>query len=121
MELLIDFYDYDIYYEGKNIILRNKDETLEKSVQLGYIMQKMQVFVFDRRYSGHKEYDCLETISRQIVQKLGNKIGKRVGNELLTRYIFEIPTVLLKKMSEQNIEGKVQFYKEEGVELEHFF
>lgn len=51
---------------------------------------------------------------------MGNKIGKRVGNELLTRYIFEIPTVLLKKMSEQNIEGKVQFYKEEGVELEHF-
>lgn len=121
MELLIDFYDYDIYYEGKNIILRNKDETLEKSVQLGYIMQKMQsILFFDRRYSGHKEYDCLETISRQIVQKLGNKIGKRVGNELLTRYIFEIPTVLLKKMSEQNIEGKVQFYKEEGVELEHF-
>lgn len=42
LELLVDFYDYDIYNEGKNIILRSKDETLEKSIQLGYIKQEMQ-------------------------------------------------------------------------------
>ena len=121
LELLVDFYDYDIYNEGKNIILRSKDETLEKSIQLGYIKQEMQgIRFFAKRYSSHEEDVYLETVSKLIVDELDDKIYKRISNGMLTRYRFEIPTVLLDMIAEQKVEGKVQLFKEEAVELEHF-
>lgn len=121
LELLVDFYDYDICNEGKNIIIRSKDETLEKSIRLGYIKQEMQeILFFGKRYSSHEEDAYLETLSKLIVDELGDKIYKRISNGILTRYRFEIPTALLGKMAEQRVEGKVQLFKEESLELEHF-
>lgn len=43
MELLVDFYDYEICNEGKNIILRSKDETLEKSIRLVVCPQNIYI------------------------------------------------------------------------------
>lgn len=121
LELLIDFYDYDIRNEGNCIILRSKDETLEKSIQLGYIKQEMQKrLFFAKRYSRHGKEVCLETSSELIADKLGDKIYKRISNGILTRYRFEIPTVLLEKMAEQKGGGKVQLFLEESLELKHF-
>ena len=121
LELLVDFYDYDICNEGMNIIVRSKDETLEKSIRLGYIKQEMQeLLFFAKRYSSHEEVACLETLSKLIVDELGDKIYKRISNGILTRYRFEIPTALLDKIAEQKVEGKVELFKEEALELEHF-
>ena len=121
LELLVDFYDYDICNEGNNIILRSKDETLEKSIQLGYIKQKMQeILFFNPKYSRHEEDASLVTLSKLIVDELGGKIYKRINNGILTRYRFEIPTTLLNKVGEQSTVGKVQLYEEEFFELEYF-
>lgn len=121
MELLVDFYDYDICNEGKNIVLRSKDETLEKSIRLGYIKQEMQEILFlGKRYSSNKEGVYLETLSKLIVDELGDKIYKRISNGILTRYRFEMHTALLDKVAEQKVVGKIQLFKEEAFELEHF-
>lgn len=121
LELLIDFYDYDICNEGKNIILRSKDETLEKSIRLGYIKQEMQeIRFFAKRYVSHEKDVYLETLSKLIVDEFGDKIYKRISNGILTRYKFEIPTALMDKIAEQKVEGKVQLFIEEVLELEHF-
>lgn len=121
MELLVDFYDYEICNEGKNIILRSKDETLEKSIRLGYIKQEMQEMLFyGKKYSSHEEDASLKTLSKLITDELGDKIYKRISNGILTRYRFEIPTALLNAIAEQKVVGKVQLFKEEAFELEHF-
>ncbi len=121
LELLIDFYDYDICNEGKNIILRSRDETLEKSIQLGYIKQQMQEeLFFSSKYSKHEENVGLVTLSKLIVDELGGKICKRIDNGILKRYRFEIPINLLNKVVEQSVVGKIQLYKEEVFELEYF-
>ncbi len=121
LELLIDFYDYDICNEGKNIILRSRDETLEKSIQLGYIKQQMQeALFFSSQYSKHEEDVGLVTLSKLIVDELGGKICKHIDNGILERYRFEIPTNLLNKVVEQSVVGKIQLYKEEVFELEYF-
>lgn len=92
-----------------------------KDVLLGYIKQEMQEMLFyGKKYSSHEEDACLKTLSQLIADELGDKIYKRISNGILTRYRFEIPTALLNAMAEQKVVGKVQLFKEEAFELEHF-
>lgn len=120
-ELLIDFYNYDIIVEGKQIIIRSRDESFEQSIQLAYIKQQMQEKLFYSRGSSDCAGDLvyLSQVSNLILNELETEIVKKYDDGVLSRYVFSIPTILIDKVAEQKIEGKIQIYKEEELEIEH--
>ena len=121
LELLIDFYDYEVISEGNRIIIRSKDTSFEQSVQLAYIMQKIQVnsFYIDRAGNAD-ESDYLSQVSKLIIEEIGEKIVDKKEEGMLSRYIFSVPTILIEMVAEQKVKGKVQLYKEEGIEIDAF-
>lgn len=121
LELLVDFYDYDILQEGKKIIIKSTDPSFEKSIRLAYINQQMQEIIFYRRQSEMAEKgEYISELSRLMVNEIENVVVKQVKDGILSRYVFKIPIMILEKLAEQNIDGKIALYEEEMLEIECF-
>lgn len=119
-ELLIDFYDYDISMVKNDVVIRSRDVSLEKSIQLAYIKQKMQETLFYGRSCNTEDGMYLKKASDLILDKIGECIVEKVADGILSRYRFKLYTPLIEKIAEQNMEGKIEVFKEEALEIEHF-
>ena len=55
-----------------------------------------------------------------MVNEIENVVVKQVKDGILSRYVFKIPIMILEKLAEQNIDGKIALYEEEMQEIECF-
>lgn len=119
-ELLIDFYNYDILMNKNDILIRSRDDSLEKSIQLAYIKQKMQEIIFYGKSSHTESGMYLKQISDLTLNEIEESVVEKINDGLLSRYVFKIYAPLIEKIAEQNTVGKVTVFKEEALEIEHF-
>lgn len=122
IELLVDFYDYDIFTDGKNITIKSRDDSLEKSIRMAYIKNEMQEVLFYARGQNVASTNALnlQQVSNLFINELEEKFVKNIKDGILSRYVFEIPVLAIEKIAEQNVEGRITLYEEEALEIEHF-
>ena len=101
--------------------IKSTDPSFEKSIRLAYINQQMQEIIFYRRQSEMaEEGEYISELSRLMVNEIENVVVKQVKDGILSRYVFKIPIMILEKLAEQNIDGKIALYEEEMLEIECF-
>lgn len=121
LELLVDFFDYDIITDGKNIIIKSRDDSFEKSIRMAYIKREMQEMLFYfRGQNDVSDVLSLREVSTLLINELEETFVKKINDGILSRYVFTIPTLALEKIAEQKEEGEIVLYKEEILELEYF-
>ncbi len=119
-ELLIDFFDYDVLMNGNEITIKSRDDSLEKSIRMAFIKQEMQEILFYGRAAETDESAYLSKISSLVLEEMGDTVVKKINSGILSRYVFEIPTAIIDFVSEQKVLGKIEIFKEEALEIEHF-
>lgn len=122
IELLVDFYDYDIFTNGKNITIKSRDDSLEKSIRMAYIKNEMQEVLFYARGQNDTSHNVLnlQQVSNLFINELEKQFVKNIKDGIFSRYVFEIPILAIEKIAEQNVEGGIVLYEEEALEIEHF-
>lgn len=122
VELLIDFYDYDILMDKKNIVIKSRNDSLEKSIRMAYIKNTMQeqLFYLRNQNASSDESLNLQQISSLFINELEGRFVKNISGGILSRYVFEIPILAIEKIAEQSVEGKISLYEEELLEISHF-
>ena len=76
IELLIDFFEYDIEEELNNIIIKSKDASFEKSIQMAFVKLEMQEMLSNYRNQVSNEAAYLKKISEMTIEELKGKVGK---------------------------------------------
>ena len=120
IELLIDFFEYDIEEELNNIIIKSKDASFEKSIRMAFVKLEMQEMLSNYRNQVSNEAAYLKKISEMTIEELKGECVNKVDNGILCRYVFQIPTLILQYVARQEIPGKVEVYAEENCELASF-
>lgn len=121
VELLIDFYDYDILMDGKNIIIKSRNESLEKSIRMAYIKNTMQEKLFYLYKTDNSDESInLQQVSNLFINELEEQFVENIKDGIMSRYVFKIPILAIEKIAEQTEEGKIALYQEEALEILHF-
>ena len=120
LELLIDFYNYDVLIDENDIRIKCKDESLEKSIRLGFVKQEMQEILFYGNCEIDNQSICLAQLSDFVIEKSKDIIVKQSNGGIASRYIFTIPTAMIELIAEQKESGKVSLFQEEALEIQYF-
>ncbi len=121
IELLIDFYDYEVVLDGNQITIRSFDDSFEKSIRLAYVKTQLQEFLFYNKIAAEtKDGLYLKEMADFVVSELGDRVIQRNYDGILSRYCFVIPTEILEKIAERDAHGNAMFYVEELTEIAFF-
>lgn len=116
-ELLVDYFDYRVKYDGKKCIFFDPSRILEKSIRLAYIKSNMQNAILSWKLNevsvGHQS---IENLGDMISDELFDQIFEDLGGGRLSRYRFRLETAMLADINERADNG---WFNEEADTLTH--
>lgn len=101
-ELHVDYLGYKVDCSENNILIYDKTDNIEKSIQLGNINRMMQENILENQVM--EKYDKKESLTeyaKLTSEKLKSTIIKSAGEGILERYYFEYPAPIFDKILNQ--------------------
>lgn len=89
-ELLIDYLDYEVQINQREIEIFSSQNHLQESIELGFIKRNMQELLFRRRFEEEiNNAMSIEKTMEIFIDKLADEITKDINDGELSRYTFE--------------------------------
>lgn len=117
-EICVDYFNYSVQINGRNILISDKDKLFEKSVRLGHIRREMQEQIFYKNNLEHtkkRKMLSLTKIGEDTKERLSEVLLKDLGNGILSRYRFEFPELIFEPF--KNAQDK--FFEEEVLSISY--
>lgn len=113
-ELCIDYFDYNLKFDDRSVVIFDKTELFEKSIRLGYIKREFQEQIFHQQanYQVNVNDSSLYNLGDFVNQNLGERLIRNIGEGKLSRYRFEFPEYIF-----ELLEFNEKYFSEEAIHI----